>query len=285
MRGTPAVQQLALYKLELVVHGAAYTFTTIVADPQPVVYRMVVFPAATPVTTPPDVIVAFAVLLLDHVPLPVASAKLIVLPTPTDEYPVIGPGIGLIVTVAVTDVTLQPLADVAVKEYTPALAADAPDAPDTSVTNDVGLVIAVPPLGPAHEYVLAPVAVPVSVKLPPTHTVAGDAVAVTPVGAVFTVSGVVVTTDVVPHAGTVAVNVYVAPLSLVETEVTPALPLILVAFEILVTPPVHKYAALLAPTEVAVNTIGVPEHTVVGFTVAVREEGKAFTESTVVTTE
>ena len=273
------------YKLPLVVHGAVYTFTTVVADPQPVVYRMVVLPAACPVTVavaPAPEIVAAVVLLLVHVPPVVASERDIVLPVPeaaTDEYPRIGPGIGLMVTVAVTDVTLQPLADVAVNEYTPALAADAPDAPDTFVTNDVGLVIAVPPLGPAHEYEVAPVAVPVSVNVPPTHTVVGDAVAVTPVGAVFTVSGVVVTTEVVPHAGTVAVNVYVAPLSLVETEVTPALPLILVLFEMPVTPPVHKYEALLAPTEVAVNTIGVPAHTDVGFTVAVRDVGKAFTDN------
>lgn len=72
----------------------------------------------------------------------------------------------------------------ALRVYTPAFAAITPVTP---VVNDVGLAIAVPP-GRVHAYVVAPVAVPVSVRLPAVHIGLGEAVAVTPVGGPVTVT-------------------------------------------------------------------------------------------------
>ena len=51
---------------------------------------MVAEPAATPVTTPLELTVAAAVLLLDHVPPVVTSANVVVDPTQTAGVPVMG---------------------------------------------------------------------------------------------------------------------------------------------------------------------------------------------------
>jgi hypothetical protein len=53
---------------------------------------MITEPAATPVTTPEELIVAKAVLLLAHVPPPVVSVSVAVFPTHTAVLPTI-PGI------------------------------------------------------------------------------------------------------------------------------------------------------------------------------------------------
>ena len=65
---------------------------------------MIVDPAATPVTTPVELIVAVAVLAVDHTPPVVAFAKVVVAPSHTAVVPVIEATEGalLIVTVVVT---------------------------------------------------------------------------------------------------------------------------------------------------------------------------------------
>ena len=81
---------------------------TIVVVKQPVLskYVIVVVPAAIPVTLPDDPIVAIAVLLLLHEPLPDALLNVVVKPTHTFAMPEMAVGNGLIVT---TDVALQPV--------------------------------------------------------------------------------------------------------------------------------------------------------------------------------
>ena len=68
------------------------------------VYVKVVEPAATPVTTPLELIVAVAVFAVDHTPPPVAFVKVVVAPAQTAVAPLIVPAVGnaLIVTVSVT---------------------------------------------------------------------------------------------------------------------------------------------------------------------------------------
>jgi hypothetical protein len=56
-------------------------------------------------------------------------------------------------------------------------------APFTAAFKFAGVVMAVPP-GPVHKYVVAPVAAPLRVIVPPTQSNVGVAPAVTPVGAV-----------------------------------------------------------------------------------------------------
>ena len=61
-------------------------------------------PAATPVTTPVELIVAVAVLAVDHTPPVVVEASVVVAPAHTDVVPVMAATTGklLIVTVVVT---------------------------------------------------------------------------------------------------------------------------------------------------------------------------------------
>ena len=61
-------------------------------------------PAATPVTTPVELIVAVAVLAVDHTPPVVVEASAVVAPAHTDVVPVMAATTGklLIVTVVVT---------------------------------------------------------------------------------------------------------------------------------------------------------------------------------------
>ena len=65
-------------------------------------------PAVTPVTTPEELIVATEVLLLVHVPPPVASPSEVVRPWHTVNAPVIAAGLGLIVTVTLPWVPQHP---------------------------------------------------------------------------------------------------------------------------------------------------------------------------------
>jgi hypothetical protein len=76
---------------------------TVAVTRQPVgnVYDITDVPAVTPVTTPAPVIVATAGVALLHVPPAVASVKVVVDPTQTDNVPPIDAGNGLTVTVAV----------------------------------------------------------------------------------------------------------------------------------------------------------------------------------------
>jgi hypothetical protein len=78
---------------------------------------IIAVPAATPVTTPVELMVATPVLLLLHVPPGVISDKLVVRPTQTLSVPVIAAGFGL--TVMIT-VAIQPTGDVAVMVTVPA---------------------------------------------------------------------------------------------------------------------------------------------------------------------
>ena len=66
-------------------------------------------PAATPVTTPVELIVAVAVLAVDHTPPVVVEASVVVEPAHTDVVPVMAATTGklLIVTVVLT-VLVQP---------------------------------------------------------------------------------------------------------------------------------------------------------------------------------
>ena len=107
-------------------------------------------------------------------------------------------GISFTVTDAVAAVMLpQPLDTVRV--YMPAEAVDAVKAAALRSVDEY-------PPGPLHEYDVAPVAVPVSVRVLPTHRLVADGVADTAEGTVFTVSAVVVIV-VLPQA-LVAVSVY-----------------------------------------------------------------------------
>jgi hypothetical protein len=75
----------------------------VAAQPDPIVYDMVAVPEATAVTTPLLLTVAMPVLLLLHVPPPVASASVVVAPTQraTGVPGVIAAGLLFTVTVAV----------------------------------------------------------------------------------------------------------------------------------------------------------------------------------------
>jgi len=130
----------------------AFTVTTVVAGvPQPVLYEMVAFPPATPVTIPvllPTVATAVEELL--QVPPPVALVKDVVELTHTMPVPLIAAGEELTVTVA--------------KEFPQALMYDmftvppeTPDAipvPDPTVAIDVLELLHVPPVDALVKVVL-----------------------------------------------------------------------------------------------------------------------------------
>lgn len=65
--------------------GLAFTVTFCVTKLPPKVYVMVTVPAVTPVTIPPPVIVAIAVLLLAHVPPVAALARVMLFPVQTEK--------------------------------------------------------------------------------------------------------------------------------------------------------------------------------------------------------
>ena len=112
-------------------------------------------PAATPVTTPvPEPTVAWLVLLLDHVPLPVASLNVVVLPTQTFVVPVMDAGFELTVTIAVA---VQPVP----VEYV--MVAVPPETPVTTpveeptVATPIEPELHVPPLVPSVRRVVEPI--------------------------------------------------------------------------------------------------------------------------------
>ena len=74
---------------------------------------MVVVPAATPVTTPPDT-VPTAVFVLLHAPLPTASVNVVVVPTHTVAVPVIVPALGDELTVKTVVAAMVPQPEVTV---------------------------------------------------------------------------------------------------------------------------------------------------------------------------
>ena len=88
--------------------GAADIVTTAVTrQVDDVAYVMIEVPAPTPVTTPvPDTTVAFAGLLLLHVPPLVALLSVVVVPIQADSVPLIAPGAAVTVT---SYVATQPL--------------------------------------------------------------------------------------------------------------------------------------------------------------------------------
>jgi lipoate-protein ligase B len=71
---------------------------------------MIVVPAATPVTTPEEAMVAFVVALLNHVPPVVASVKVVVLPAQTVFVPDIAGGVARIGLTVNTWVAAHPVA-------------------------------------------------------------------------------------------------------------------------------------------------------------------------------
>ena len=104
----------------------------------------------------------------------------------------------------------------AVSVYTPALPATTPVTP---VLKEPGDAIVVPP-GPTHEYIDAPLAVPVRTKLSPTHIGFGLAVALTPEGTGDTVTMAVL--DLVVPQPFVAAIVYTPAFA----AITPATPVL-----------------------------------------------------------
>ena len=97
--------------LPRIAAGNGFTVTIAVCkQPVPNSYVIIAVPADTPVTPPVALTVAEPVLL--HVPLPVASVKLVVEPTQTLSVPVIAAGAGFTVTTVV--VVIDPHAFVAV---------------------------------------------------------------------------------------------------------------------------------------------------------------------------
>lgn len=89
--------------------GIAYTVTIVVTDVPDMVYIMVAVPADIPVTSPPDVIVATAELLLLQEPPVGVHDSVVVAPVHTVVVPVIAPIVPLTVTTLVAE---QPAADV-----------------------------------------------------------------------------------------------------------------------------------------------------------------------------
>ena len=88
--------------------GSGLTVTVIVADQQSVVYVIVALTGEIPVTVPlPVPRVAIAVLLLFHVPPPVASVSVEVVPGHSNGLPPIAAGGPLTVT---TNIAAQPVA-------------------------------------------------------------------------------------------------------------------------------------------------------------------------------
>ena len=69
-----------------------------VEQPVAIAYVMTAVPGVIPVTSPAELTGATAGLLVDHMPPPVASLKVITSPTQTVDGPVIGAGNALIVT-------------------------------------------------------------------------------------------------------------------------------------------------------------------------------------------
>ena len=129
----------------------------------------------------PNGTVATEVLPEVHVPPGSASFSVLVVPLHTYSGPVIAGGIGFTVTVVIA--CEPPHVLVAVRVNMPELA---------SVVASDGLApAAVKPPGPFQIYPVAPVALPLSVTIPPAHTDAGVALADTAVGVVITVTLVV----------------------------------------------------------------------------------------------
>jgi hypothetical protein len=84
------------------------SFVTVVVQPLVVtVYRMVVVPAAIPVTTPDAFTVANAGALEVHAP-PLGPVKVVVVPAHNDEEPVIAATIGIGLTVTLFDCVVNP---------------------------------------------------------------------------------------------------------------------------------------------------------------------------------
>ena len=86
--------------------GTAFTVIGMLMLHPPIVYVIVSNPGATPLTMPPDVTVAFAGLLLVHIPPAVPSLSVVVPPTHTLGVPPIGTGDELTVTTVAVE---QPL--------------------------------------------------------------------------------------------------------------------------------------------------------------------------------
>ena len=85
--------------------GGALIYIVVIAGHPPAMYEIAAVPVATPVTTPPDEMVATDVFPLLHVPLPVASLSVAVKPGHITVVPVIAAGAVITVMVIVFDIT------------------------------------------------------------------------------------------------------------------------------------------------------------------------------------
>jgi len=212
----------------MVASGLTVTEEVVLLHPVVVWVKVnVTVPADTPVTTPPLVTVAIAVLLLVHVP-PVVGDKVIVLPIHTDEGAVTT---GFAFTVTEEVVLLHPV-DVSVKVNVTMPA-------DTPVTTPALVTVALAVLLLVH----VPPVVGDKVIVLPTHT-AEPAVTV---GNAFTVTEEVVLLH--PVVVWVKVNVTVPA----DTPVTTP-PLVTVAIAVLLlvhVPPVVGDKVIVLPTHTA----------------------------------
>ena len=103
-------------ELPLIADGRLLIVTVLVAvQPAGKVYIMVAVPPVIPVTLPEPFTVAFEVLLLLHVPPVVTSVSAVVDAAHTVAVPVMDPGAGFIVTVALPTLPHAPADDCARK--------------------------------------------------------------------------------------------------------------------------------------------------------------------------
>ena len=103
---------IVVVPLMLPADGAGLTVITtpVLAVPQLLVteYEILAVPADTPVTAPVAAVVATEVLLLDHTPPPVPSARVVTAPAHTDPAPLMLPAVGKGLTVTVAVVLAEP---------------------------------------------------------------------------------------------------------------------------------------------------------------------------------
>jgi hypothetical protein len=88
-------------ELPIIGPGVAFTVTTTLTAPQLLAYETVAVPVATPVTMPPEVIVATLDGAMAHVPPLTVLLSVIVLPAHMGTLPLIGPGAAPTVTMTV----------------------------------------------------------------------------------------------------------------------------------------------------------------------------------------
>jgi len=193
---------------------------------------MVGMPLATPVTTPPAVIVASEVLLELQVPLAVPSLKVVVDPSHTEAVPVIAAGLGFTV---ISNVTKQLVAIVYVIVTVPAFTPVTTPVPAPIVAVVISLLLQLPPTVASVKVVFAPVQTVVEPDIAKgVGLTVISYVATQPLGSVYVIVGV-------PAATPVTVPV---------VEPTVARPVLLLVHS---PPPVASVNVILLPMQTLVG--------------------------------